>query len=138
MKRKAIVYRRQSTLRQVKENTTSIAHQRKQAKYARQWGWPESAIEVIDEEPGGNGCSMENRPGYQRLCQRIAEGDVRLVLVSDLSRLTRSVRVWQQFVNLCWRHSTLIAVDGVIMNGVAPNGDRGHPGVSRRHARRRK
>ncbi|MCK7483947.1 MAG: recombinase family protein [Candidatus Moduliflexus flocculans] len=119
LNRHAIEYRRRSTRLQTGE-AASAAYP---ANPARRWGWPKSAIQVIDEQPGGNGVTMEGRPGYQGLCRQIAEGSVGLLLVSDVSRLTRSVQVWQQFVDLCRQHTTLIAVNGVLIDGADPTED---------------
>jgi DNA invertase Pin-like site-specific DNA recombinase len=120
LNRRAIVYRRQATPPQTGETSGATSHQAAQARFAVLWGWPESAIQVIDEETGGNGVTMEHRPGYQDLCRQIAQGEVGLVLVCDVSRLTRSAQVWQGFVQLCQQHATLIAVDGVVFDGTDP------------------
>ncbi len=48
-------YTRQSTPRQVSNDTGSLASQRNQAEYARLWGWPESSITIIPEKAGGDG-----------------------------------------------------------------------------------
>ncbi len=112
--RRAIVYRRQSTPLQMEE-TGSASHQAAQRRFARGWGWPASAIEIIDEAPGGNGYAMKDRPGYEHLCQLIARGDVGLVMVSDASRITRSRVELERFFDLCRRGDTLVAVDGKLV-----------------------
>ena len=57
---------------------------------------------------------MEERPGIQRLCRLIAEGRVGIVLVSELSRLTRSPVDLYRFLGLCARQNTLCVANGFI------------------------
>ena len=47
--RKALIYVRQSTLRQVAQNQGSTADQEGQARHPRRWGWAARAIEVVAE-----------------------------------------------------------------------------------------
>jgi hypothetical protein len=55
LKRRAYVYVRQSTAMQVFANTESTARQYALVERARALGWPEEAIEVIDEDLGRSG-----------------------------------------------------------------------------------
>ncbi len=82
--RLAVEYRRHST------TSPGPEHQDSQAHHARTWGWPESAIQVINEDAGRSGSGADNRPGFQRLYRMVEAGQVGLVLVSDLTRLSRS------------------------------------------------
>ena len=47
--RRAIIYIRQSTEDQVRENTGSTEYQRNLAAVAQAYGWQDSDIEIIDE-----------------------------------------------------------------------------------------
>ena len=67
LNRKAIVYIRQSSLDQVEKNTGSQAFQRNQVELARAYGWSEELIEVIDEDLGKSGSSVDRRTGWQRM-----------------------------------------------------------------------
>ncbi len=116
LQRLAIVYIRQSSLRQVQENTGSTAHQREQKEYAVRWGWPPTAIEVIEDDLGMSGTSGEERKGWQALLKRVAQQQVGLILVSDSSRLTRSSADFETLLGLCQATETLLAVEGVIVD----------------------
>ncbi len=117
--RRAVAYQRRSTPRKSGETGNTLS-QTTQARLARRWGWTTGAIQTIDEAPGGNGATGERRPGYEQLCEQIARGEVGIVLVSDLSRLTRSSEALAQFYALCRQHATLIAVDGVLVDRTNP------------------
>ena len=65
----AIVYVRQTTGEQTPDNNRRIARQRNQTQLARQYGWPEHLIEVIDEDTGK---PVHLRTGWQRMLDQIA------------------------------------------------------------------
>lgn len=115
-KRLAVVYVRSATLRQTAPGQAGLDYRRAQRVYAYRWGWPPEAVQVIDDDIGRPGTASESRSGFQRLCRLIARGRVGLVLVSDLSRLSRSVMDLCRFRELCRRKDTLVAVDGRVIN----------------------
>ncbi len=112
--RLAVVYFRQATLPQVREDFAYPSGPYPQARFARAWGWAESAIRVIDEDAGRSGSTVEGRPGFQRLRRMIQAGQVGLVLVSDLTRLSRSGADLRAFLGLCQKTDTLVAVGGIL------------------------
>ena len=59
LRRKAAVYIRQSSEEQVRENTGSTEFQRSLVATAQRYGWPQSQIEMIDEDLGRSGSSSE-------------------------------------------------------------------------------
>src|SRR4051812_16326239 len=65
--RLAIVYVRQSTLRQVEQHQESTRLQYALVERALQLGWARERIEVIDDDLGRSGASAVDRPGFQRL-----------------------------------------------------------------------
>ena len=85
LRRSAIVYLRQSTEQQVRDNTGSTDFQRSLANVARSYGWPDAQIEIIDEDLGRSGSSSELRTGWQKLKSKIAAGQVGIVLVATVS-----------------------------------------------------
>ncbi len=113
--RGAVVYLRQSTAKQVEVHTGSTAFQRHQKDYALQWGWPEDAIEMIDQDLGLSGTSGEHRSGWQRLLKLVSEGRVGVIFVSDISRLSRSRRDFFTLVDLCREFEVLLVVEGVVV-----------------------
>jgi DNA invertase Pin-like site-specific DNA recombinase len=99
--RRAYVYVRQSTAAQVFENTESTSRQYALADRARALGWPEHAIEVIDEDLGRSGASSEGRSGFTRLAQAVAAGNAGAIVAIEVSRLARSSQDWQRLLALC-------------------------------------
>ena len=65
--RQAIVYVRQSTVRQVEQNRESTRLQYGLADRAFRLGWRREQIVVIDDDLGRSGASTLDRPGFQRL-----------------------------------------------------------------------
>jgi DNA invertase Pin-like site-specific DNA recombinase len=111
---RAIVYVRQSTPRQVQANAESTRRQYQLAERARQMGWSAAQIEVIDEDLGLSGASSHGRTGFQRLVAAIGLGEVGIVLVTEVSRLSRLNSDWHRVIELCAVFRTLIAdEDGV-------------------------
>lgn len=112
--RRAIVYIRQSTPRQVQNNQESTRRQYQLAERARQMGWPAPQVEVIDEDLGLSGASSHLRTGFQRLVAAIGLGEVGIILVTEVSRLSRRNSDWHRVIELCAVFRTLIAdEDGV-------------------------
>jgi DNA invertase Pin-like site-specific DNA recombinase len=65
LKRKAVVYVRQSTQSQVMTNLESQRRQYDLVELARQWGFTDA--EVIDDDLGLSASGMVARPGFDRL-----------------------------------------------------------------------
>jgi DNA invertase Pin-like site-specific DNA recombinase len=117
----AIVYVRQSTPQQVVEHRESLARQYALAQHAQSLGWPESRVQVIDEDLGLSGRSAEGRPGFQRLLAEVTMGHVGLVLGLEMSRLARSCRDWYQLLEVCGIFGTLLADQDGLYDPSDPN-----------------
>jgi DNA invertase Pin-like site-specific DNA recombinase len=112
--RLAVVYVRQSTRRQVLENTESTRLQYGLAERATALGWARSRIEVIDDDLGLSAAVADSRPGFARLVTQVTMGRVGIVVGIEMSRLARSGRDWHQLLELCSLSGTLLAdPDGV-------------------------
>ena len=110
----AIVYVRQSTVRQVEQNRESTRLQYGLADRACRLGWQREQIVVIDDDLGRSGASALDRPGFQRLVAEVGLGHVGLVLGIEVSRLARSCRDWHQLLEMCALFDTLIGdADGI-------------------------
>jgi hypothetical protein len=72
LKRRAIVYIRQSSPGQVIHNLESQRRQYGLADHARQFGFQQ--VEVIDEDLGRSGSGQVERPGFQRLVAEVCTG----------------------------------------------------------------
>jgi DNA invertase Pin-like site-specific DNA recombinase len=109
VRRKAVVYVRQSTPQQVAEHQESTARQYALADRAIALGWPAEDVVVIDDDLGTSGRSAEGRPGFQRLLAEVALDHVGLILGLEMSRLARSCKDWHHLLELCGCFRTLLA-----------------------------
>jgi DNA invertase Pin-like site-specific DNA recombinase len=91
LRRKALVYLRQSSLEQVERNTGSQAYQRNQVELARNYGWSDDLIEVIEDDLGKSGSSVDRRTGWQRMLDQIGLNVVGCVFAVNISRLGRQL-----------------------------------------------
>lgn len=108
LSRMAYLYVRQSTLRQVFENTESTKRQYALRERATALGWPIDRIVVIDSDLGQSGSSAADREGFQRLVTEVSLGRVGIVLGLEVSRLARNNTDWHRLLELCALSDTLI------------------------------
>jgi DNA invertase Pin-like site-specific DNA recombinase len=106
--RAAYLYVRQSTLRQVKDNTESAERQYALRQRAVQLGWPSEQIIVIDSDQGQSGASSSGREGFQRLVADVGLGKAGIVLGLEVSRLARNNADWHRLLEICALADTLI------------------------------
>lgn len=99
LKRKAVVYVRQSTQTQVQTNLESQRRQYDLVEVARRYGFVN--IEVIDDDLGRSASGSAHRPGFDRLVASVCAGEVGAVLCFDASRLSRNGRDWHHLLELC-------------------------------------
>ena len=84
LRRVAVVYIRQSSEEQVRDHTGSTEFQRSLVEIVRTLGWPDSRIEMMDEDLGRSGSSSEGRTGWQRLQAMIEADQVGAVFVANI------------------------------------------------------
>jgi DNA invertase Pin-like site-specific DNA recombinase len=112
--RNAYIYVRQSTLIQTVRNTESLLRQYDLAGRARELGWAEHQIVVVDDDLGRSGASAQGRKGFSDLVADVGLGKAGIVLSLESSRLARNNSDWYQLLDLCALTGTLIAdADGV-------------------------
>src|SRR5438128_6052499 len=112
--RPALVYVRQSTLIQVRDNTASAARQYQLAKRAQDLGWPAPLVVVIDQDQGRSGASSTGRDGFEYLIAEVGLGRAGAVLCLEASRLARSSSDWYRLIEICALTDTLVIdEDGV-------------------------
>lgn len=112
LKRKAVVYVRQSTQAQVQTNLESQRRQYELVEVARRQGF--SQVEVIDDDLGRSASGTVARPGFERLLAWLCAGEVGAVLCLDASRLARNGRDWHHLLELCGLvDARVIDMDGV-------------------------
>jgi len=112
--RNAYLYIRQSTLRQVFENTESTTRQYALRQRAIALGWPAERVVVIDCDQGQSGASAVDRAGFKQLVAEVGLGRAGIVLGLEVSRLARSSTDWHRLLEICALSDTLILdEDGV-------------------------
>lgn len=114
LQRAAYLYVRQSSLRQVLENTESTVRQYALKERAVTLGWPLERIVVVDGDQGHSGASAADRAGFQKLVAEVGLGHVGIVLGLEVSRLARNNSDWHRLLEICGLTATLILdEDGV-------------------------
>ncbi len=104
----ALIYVRTAT-----PNRRAAARQRALTARAKQFGWPPHRIRIIDTDVGRSGLS-ERRPGFRRMTRMVEAGRVGLIVVEDLSRLSRDPAQLTALLEKARRAGTLIAEGGHI------------------------
>jgi DNA invertase Pin-like site-specific DNA recombinase len=116
LERVAIVYLRQSSARQVRENFRSTERQYALAEEAARLGWEAERIVVVDGDLGISGrfSDARARKGYAQLVSRVCLGEVGAVFGLEVSRLARSNAETQRLLEFCALTDTLVVdTDGV-------------------------
>src|SRR6202165_1345543 len=105
--RKAIVYLRQSSEKQVRQNTESQRLRYDMAERIRGLGWQE--VEVINSDLGCSAAmGSASREGFERVLSSVALGEVGIVVSREVSRLSRTDKDWCRLVEVCQIFGTLI------------------------------
>jgi len=108
LRRSAYLYVRQSTVRQVFENTESTQRQYGLRQRAVALGWPSDRVIVIDSDLGLSGASAVDRQGFQKLVAEVGLGHAGIVLGLEVSRLARNSADWHRLLEICALTDTLI------------------------------
>ena len=108
LQRDAYLYIRQSTVRQVFENTESTRRQYALRERAVALGWPVERVVVIDSDQGKSGASGTDRKGFQKLVGEVGMGRAGIVLGLEVSRLARNSTDWHRLLEICALTDTLI------------------------------
>ena len=105
--RKAIVYLRQSSDKQVRQNKESQRLQYDLADRMRALGWKE--VEVVGCDLGSSAAiASARREGFERVLSSVALGDVGIVASREASRLSRTDKDWCRLIEVCQIFGTLI------------------------------
>src|SRR5712664_3597815 len=104
----AYLYIRQSTPRQVLENTESTQRQYALRDRAVALGWPLERIHILDCDLGKSGSQSAGRDGFQKLVSEVALGKAGLVMGLEVSRLARNSADWHRLIELCSLAGALI------------------------------
>jgi DNA invertase Pin-like site-specific DNA recombinase len=116
LQRDAFLYVRQSTSRQVLENTESTKRQYALRDRAVALGWPIERIHTIDDDLGKSGAHAHGRDGFQNLVSEVALRHAGIVLGLEASRLARNNADWQQLLELCALSGCLVGDEDGVYN----------------------
>src|SRR3954447_11100673 len=120
--RKAVVYIRQSTPHQVISNQESLRLQYALHQHARELGWHEADIDIIDADLGMSASAAAHRQGFKELVARVTLGEVGLILSIEVTRLARNCSDWYPLLDVCGHCSCLIADRDGIYDPSTANG----------------
>jgi len=115
LKRDAYLYVRQSTLKQVIENTESTKRQYALRSRAVALGWAQEQVVVIDSDLGESAApGAADRAGFERLMTDVSMGRAGLVMGLEVSRLARSCSAWHRLLEICaLTHTLVLDQDGL-------------------------
>jgi DNA invertase Pin-like site-specific DNA recombinase len=107
--RMACIYVRQSTLAQVQVHQESTRRQYELYQRARQLGWSEGQIEIIDEDLGHSASdTSQPRAGFQKLLGQVVTGEVGAIFSVEISRLARQDSEGHRLVEVATLTDTLL------------------------------
>ncbi len=115
LSRDAYLYVRQSTVRQVVENTESTRRQYALRERAVALGWPTERVVVIDTDLGQSGADRD-REGFQHLVAEVGMGRAGIVLGLEVSRLARNSTDWHRLLEIRALSDTLILDEDGVYN----------------------
>ena len=114
LSKKAYVYIRQSTIRQVYENTESTMRQYALKDKLIDLGWSPDQIQIIDQDLGKSGTDSRDRTGFQMLVADVSNSLVGAIACIECSRLSRDSEDWLKLIKICSLTNTLlIDSDGI-------------------------
>ncbi len=120
--RKAVIYIRQSTPHQVVSHQESLRLQYALGARAHQLGWPDEAIDIIDDDRGLTAATAHHRTGFNTLVAHVTLEQVGLILSYDVTRLSRHCSDWYPLLDLCGYKGCLIADGDGIYDPATVNG----------------
>jgi DNA invertase Pin-like site-specific DNA recombinase len=120
LERRAYVYVRQSSPKQVDHNLQSKQRQYDFAQVALQLGWAPGQIVVVDQDQGQSGSRAHARTGFGRLVTAVGLGEVGMVMSLEASRLARNSPDWHNLIYMSRYTDTLIADEHGIYDPTSP------------------
>jgi DNA invertase Pin-like site-specific DNA recombinase len=104
----AYIYVRQSTLAQVRHHQESTERQYALQQKARELGWSEPLIRILDRDLGISGAHTTGRTDFKTLVADVSMAQVGAVFALEASRLARSNADWHRLLELCALTRTLV------------------------------
>lgn len=122
LKRLAVIYVRQSTQQQTKNNQESLQLQYNLADQARARGWDGERLRIIDTDLGRSASTTDGRPGFQELVTLVNREQVGILFAYDVTRIARNCTDWYQLLDLCGIRHCLVGDQDGIYDPSTPNG----------------
>ena len=119
LRRRGLVYVRQSTSHQVLHNEESRRLQYAMKERLHSLGW--QTVEVIDDDLGHSAATAGRREGFKRLVAEVCLGEVGAVAAREVSRFARNSREWHQLIDMCSLVGTVLVDHDAIYNPRSPN-----------------
>src|SRR6516165_541807 len=116
LQRLAVIYLRQSSPRQLRENFRSTERQYALAEEAARLGWELARILTVDGDLGVTGrfSDIQGRRAFKELVTRVCLGEVGAIFGLEVSRLARSSAETQRLLEYCGLTDTLVIdTDGI-------------------------
>jgi DNA invertase Pin-like site-specific DNA recombinase len=120
--RTAVMYIRQSTPHQVVSHQDSLRLPSALGERARQLGWPDAALAIIEDALGLPAASAAHREGCNALVAQVTLEQVGLMLSSDVTRLSRNGSDGYPLLDLCGSTGGWIAESDGISDPATVNG----------------
>jgi DNA invertase Pin-like site-specific DNA recombinase len=120
LQRLAIVYIRQSSPGQVRNNPESYRVQRGLVKRAEALGWPPQRIQVVEADQAESASLPGTRRGYEAVLQLVQEKEVGIVFGIDVSRLARNNLDWSLLTHWCAWHGVLLGDQAQVLDPALP------------------
>jgi len=121
LSRQALVYIRQSSAHQIRDNRESGERQYALVERAVSLGWPRRSIKTVDQDHGSSATTAVHRDGFKGILADTGTGQVGIVLALETSRLARSSADWQRLVEICVITRTVLADEGTVYDPRDPN-----------------
>jgi DNA invertase Pin-like site-specific DNA recombinase len=114
LERLAVVYLRQSSPRQVRENVRSTERQYALADRAAELGWEPARILTVDGDLGVSGRDTHRRDSYKQLVSRVCQSEVGALFGLEVARLARNNAELLRLLEFCALTDTLVVdTDGI-------------------------
>ena len=121
LERRAIVYLRQSTLRQVHDNHESTSASTPWGSALSSSGGRLHSVEIIDDDFGAQWDHDGGPSGFQRLANDVAHGQIGAIFALEVSRLARSSADWHRLLDLCGLADVVIVDEQTVYIPRDPN-----------------
>ena len=122
LRRKAIIYVRQSSPSQVLTNQESLRLQYALKQKALNLGWSQQNIEIIDTDLGISGANIQERKGFKDMLSQVALAEVGIIFSFEVTRLSRNCSDWYPLLDICGYSKCLIADNEGVYDPGTQNG----------------